>query len=256
MTAENTLADGEVAINLRRDGKGAPLLFLHGALGQFSWPAALASLASRFDVIAPDLPGFGATPRPERVTRVEDIAYVMLDLIERLGAGPVHLVGHSLGGWVALEMAIRSTASIRSLVLADAAGIRVRDVPRADLFRHGPTDLAKLVYATGADQAEWLANAENAMVHEANRYTLARLSWQPQLHNPQLQKWLHRIHVPTLVVWGDQDRVLPPAHAHALAAAIDGATVALMPGCGHMAPIERPEAFSDIVTRFIDGVTP
>lgn len=252
---DDTLDVGGLAVALRRGGAGAPVLFLHGALGQFSWPAALAALAERFEVVAPDLPGFGRTPRPDWLSKVEDIAYVMLDLIDRLDVGPVHVIGHSLGGWVALEMAIRSTTGIRSLVLAASGGIRVVGAPRADLFRHTPAGLADLAFADAATArtgAEWL-RPENAMTHEANRYTLARVAWQPQWHEAQVEKWLRRVDVPTLVLWGDGDRVLPVAHGHALAGAIGGAALEILPGCGHMLHLEQPARFAASVARFIGG---
>jgi pimeloyl-ACP methyl ester carboxylesterase len=121
-----------------RAGKGAPLLYLHGTDGLAEWPAILDTLAERFDVVVPDHPGFGASEAPAWIDDVSDVAYCYLDAIEALGLSDLHVVGQSLGGWIALEMAVRSTHRLRSLTLISAAGIHVKGVPKADIFTIDP----------------------------------------------------------------------------------------------------------------------
>ena len=137
-------------LSLRRGGSGVPLLYLHGTDGLVEWPAMLDTLAEEFDVIAPDHPGFGASEVPGWIDDVSDVAYLYLDAIEKLGLSRLHVVGQSLGGWIALEMAVRSTARLRSLTLISSAGIHVKGVPKADIFMIDPEEQARLAYADRA----------------------------------------------------------------------------------------------------------
>jgi pimeloyl-ACP methyl ester carboxylesterase len=144
-------------LSFARAGTGLPLLYLHGTDGLAEWPAILDALVERFDVIVPDHPGFGASEGPAWIDEVSDVAYCYLDAIEALGLAGVHVVGQSLGGWIALEMAVRSTHRLRSLTLISAAGIHVKGVPKADIFMIDPEEQARLAYADpkrGAEAAE------------------------------------------------------------------------------------------------------
>src|SRR5262249_49759720 len=121
-------------VSLARGDKGAPLIYLHGTDGLAEWPAILDTLAERFDVIAPDHPGFGASEAPDWIDDISDVAYLYLDAIEMLGLSGVHLVGHSLGGWIALEMAVRSTQRLPSLSLISPPGTPLTVPPHAHLL--------------------------------------------------------------------------------------------------------------------------
>ena len=133
-------------LSFARGGNGVPLMYLHGTDGLAEWPAILDTLAERFDVIVPDHPGFGASEAPTWIDDVSDVAYCYLDAIEALGLSGVHVVGQSLGGWIALEMAVRSTERLRSLTLISAAGIHVKGVPKTDIFMIDPEEQARLAY--------------------------------------------------------------------------------------------------------------
>jgi len=241
---------------LRRAGKGPSLLFLHGAQGLSGWLPAFEELAARFDVLVPDHPGFGRSDNPDWIDDVPDLAYFYLDVLAALDLGAVHLVGQSLGGWIALEMAVRSTQRIKSLTLADSAGIRVKGVPRADMFICGQEELAQLLFA-GDGATAWLAEwsaPERAEVYDRNRFAAAKFTWQPRLFNPKLEKWLHRIDVPTHILWGDEDKVIPPPYAAVLQEKIAGARMTMLPRCGHLPHLERPDLFAREVARFIETV--
>jgi len=134
-------------LGFARAGRGVPLLYLHGTDGLAEWPAILEALAERFDVIVPDHPGFGTSEIPAWIDDVSDVAYLYLDAIEALQLSGIHVVGQSLGGWIALEMAVRSTHRLRSLTLISAAGIHVKGVPKADIFMIDPEEQARLAYA-------------------------------------------------------------------------------------------------------------
>src|SRR5262249_25638682 len=164
-------------VSLARGDKGAPLIYLHGTDGLAEWPAILDTLAERFDVIAPDHPGFGASEAPDWIDDISDVAYLYLDAIEMLGLSGVHLVGHSLGGWIALEMAVRSTQRLRSLSLISAAGIHVKGAPKADIFIIDPEEQARLAYADpklGKAAAERVAADKYGDLAILNRIASAR----------------------------------------------------------------------------------
>lgn len=243
-------------LNLRRAGAGEPVLFLHGPQGFAGCAPAVELLAGHFDVLAPDHPGFGLSDAPDEIDDVPDLAFFYLDAIAALGLRQVHIVGHSLGGWVAMEMAVRSTERIKSLVLAGAAGIRIKGVPRTDMFMCTPDELTRLLFvgSGGAEwQAEQVATAEAQEIYDRNKFAAAKLCWQPRLFDPKLEKWLHRIDRPTHILWGEEDRIIPAAYARRLQQLITGASVALVPGAGHMMPVEQPDQFAGAVQRFIVG---
>jgi pimeloyl-ACP methyl ester carboxylesterase len=125
--ARQTIDVNGCKLSLTRGGKGVPLIYLHGTDGLAEWPALLDTLAQRFDVIVPDHPGFGGSEAPAWIDDISDLAYGYLDAIEVLGLPGVHIVGQSLGGWIALEMAVRSTQRLRSLTLISPAGIHVKE---------------------------------------------------------------------------------------------------------------------------------
>ncbi len=243
-------------LHLRRGGKGAPLLYLHGVQGLPASHKAIEQLSQRFDVLAPDHPGFGNSDTPDWIDDVSDLGFFYLDMLAALDLSSVHVVGASLGGWIAMEMAIRSTARIRSLTLADSAGIRVAGTPRADMFIANQAELGRLLFAGEGAAADWAAQWQTSPAaleaYDKNRHAAAKYTWQPRLYDPKLERWLHRIDVPTHILWGAEDRLIPPAHATALAALIPGASITMLPECGHMADIERPELFADTVSRFIE----
>lgn len=243
----------------RRGGTGAPLLFLHGTDGLAEWPAALDPLAQRFQVVAPDHPGFGDTRAPPFIDDISDMAYFYLDALDALGLDDIHLVGHSLGGWIALEVAVRSCARIRTLTLIDSAGIHVKGVPKTDIFLIDPEEQARLMYA---DPARAAAAAERAAAEKyqeiavLNRIASARLGWQPRFFNPRLERWLHRIDRPTLILWGEEDRIIPPAYGEAFQRLIPGSRLQRIPAAGHLPHVERPERVAKSIARFIADAAP
>lgn len=247
---------------LRRGGTGEPLLFLHGVHGLAGWTETLSRLAEHFTVIAPDHPGFGRSDAPDWIDNVDDLAFFYLDVLRQMADGRVHILGHSLGGWIAMAMAIRSTAQIQSLTLVDSAGISVPGVKRGDMFIGSPQETGRLLFA-GEDAAArwaaaWQASDEIKEIYDMNRAAAAKYTWQPRLHDPRLMKWLHRIDVPVHIVWGEADWLIPAAHAEALQSAIGlgGAALTRLPGVGHLGDIEAPEKFAEAVIPFIAGLKP
>ena len=243
-------------VRVMRGGKGAPLLFLHGAAGAGRWLPFMEALSERFEVIVPEHPGFGQSDTPEWLDTISDLAYFYDDFIERLGLGPVHLVGTSLGGWVAAEMGVRSCANLRSLTLVAPAGIHVPGVKRADMFLMSPEELTAALFHDQAMAANMPqpANEEELLVLLKNRLMTAKLGWSPRFHNPDLKKWLHRVTVPTMILWGDDDKLLPAAYGIVYRDLIPGSTLEVFAGCGHLPHVEKADLFTQKTTVFIEGV--
>lgn len=241
-------------LNVRRGGRGEPLLYLHGAQGLNGHEPGIDALAESFDVIAPDHPGFGKSELAGDVDDIADLALFYLDVLDFLALGRVHVVGQCIGGWLALEIAIRNTGHIKSLTLVNSAGLRVKGVARADMFVCSEPDLLKLLFS-GDCGSEWLqswrASSDAEDIYDRNRAAAARYSWSPRLCNPKLERWLHRIDVPTHIVWGDEERLIPFAYATALKQRIPGATLATIAGCAHMPHVEKPQAFAGEIAKFI-----
>ena len=243
-------------VNLLRGGKGAPLLFLHGAAGGGIWHPFLDRLASRFDVLAPEHPGFGRSDTPPWLDNIADVAYFYLDFLKALKLEHVHLVGLSLGGWIAAELAVRSTARLKTLTLVSSAGIHLKNVPQVDTFLSNEEQRIRDLFhdpALADRMTGQVLSPEMADIALKNRFTTAKLVWQPRAYNPHLAKWLHRIDVPTLILWGESDRLFPPAYAAEFHRLVPGSKVVVIPACGHLPNIEKPEEFVGAITGFAAG---
>lgn len=244
------LLDAEIA--LLRGGTGAPLMFLHDATGSAGWAPALDRLAQHYDVLAPEHPGFGGGEAPPWLDRVSDLANFYLDLLERRDIQGVHLVGASLGGWIAAELATRNTSRLATLTLIDPQGLRVEGGIDAFATNDEQTIRDLFVASAPADAAvkRLLApDAEDALLR--NKMVTAKLAWQPRLHDPHLAKWLHRIDVPSLILWGEGDRILPKAGATQWQKAIPESRVAVVAKAGHLPHLEQPEETARLIHDFI-----
>jgi pimeloyl-ACP methyl ester carboxylesterase len=237
-----------------RGGDGPPLLFLHGARGGGVWPPFLQRLSRRFEVIAPEHPGFGRSDTPDWFDNVHDLAYFYLSFLQALGLRAAHVVGSSLGGWIAAEVAVRSTERMASLTLIGASGIHMKGVSRPDTFLWTPEEAVRNLFHYPALAERALAQQpEDAELDRQlkNRFATARITWSPRGHDPHLEKWLHRIDVPTLVVWGREDRYLPVDYATRWGERIPGAEVSVIEDCGHLPQIEKPDTFCDRLETFL-----
>ncbi len=239
-----------------RGGEGPPLLFLHAARGG-AWLPFLDRLARRFHVIAPEHPGFGRSATPAWFENVRDVAYFYLDLLEAMDLRGTHVVGASLGGWIAAEAAIRSAERMASLTLIGPAGIRVKGIPRTDMFLVSAEEAATTLFHDPRLAATLAIDpADEAAMERAlkNRMATARLAWAPRAHDPELERWLHRIRLPTLIAWGREDRFLPAAYAEHWTARLPRAEMLILESCGHFPTIERPETMADAIVEFVRRV--
>lgn len=239
-----------------RAGAGAPLLFLHGSGGAGAWTPFMERMSQNFDVIVPQHPGFNESDTPEWLDNIGDLAYFYLDLIAQFGLSDLHLVGTSIGGWIACELAIRDCHALASLTLVAAAGIRVKGAPKADIFMLSPEDYARHLFHDPALVEAAIARQPSEAELDAqlkNRLAVANLSWAPRLYSPDLHKWLHRISVPTLIVWGENDRLIPPVYGPALQSLIPGSLLETIANCGHLPHVEKADEVAARITAFCHG---
>lgn len=244
------LAGGRV--HLFRGGAGDPLLFLHAAGGAGTWLEFHRLLASSFDVIAPDHPGFGGSDEFAAVEGVDDLVFHYLDVMDALGLERVHVVGASFGGWIAAELAVTAPHRIASLVLLSPAGLRLPDHPVPDIFLMAPGELVATLFQhpppIEAPPAE--PDIDKILAAYRDQTALARFCWSPYLCNPKLERRLHRITAPTLVVSPAHDRLIPVAHGRRYAARIPAARFTEIEDCGHAMYFERPAEFAAVTIDF------
>lgn len=255
---ESTLSLHGRKVQLAQGGQGPPLVYLHGA-GTFWWMDVHDRLATRHRVYAPVHPGFGGSEGLENIESIEDLVFHTLDVLDALELERTDLVGLSLGGWLAAELALRHPARVNRLVLVDAAGLRVPGVPRGNIFMATPPQARALLFY---DPTSTLATTlvpdapppERLPAILRGREAAARLLWNPHTAWRKLTSRLWRIQTPTLVVWGENDHLLPLAYGEAYAAGIPGAKLVTLERCGHLPPFEQPERFLEAVEAFLaDG---
>ena len=244
-----------VELEVESHGAGRPLLFLHP--GEGLWPRRpwLDALAAKFRVIAPHHPGFGNSALPDWIGTVDDLAYLYLDLARELDLQDAVLVGACFGGWVAAEIAVRNTQRFGCVVLADPLGIKVGGVTAARHRRHARDDAGRIHARAWADPARGAVDytrlpEDQLAAIVRGREAFALFGWKPYMHNPRLKRWLHRIDRPTLLLWGEQDRIVTPAYGEAWCAEIPGARMELIRDAGHFPHWEQPAAFAERVAAF------
>jgi pimeloyl-ACP methyl ester carboxylesterase len=245
-----------IALSVQRLGSGQQMVFLHGASGVPSW-LPFFDLIAGDGLIVPDHPGFGYSPDAEWIRNVSDVAMFYLDVFEELDLRNVHVVGHSLGGWIAAEMAVRDRSRFRSLTLIAPAGIRIKGIPCGDNFIWNPEETARNLFFDQRFSEAMLARVptdEEADILLQNRFTAAKLGWQPRWFNPDLEKWLHRAKLPTQLIWGDHDKLMPYAYAALWRDLLPQARLATIERCGHLPHVERAEEVAAIITRFTETV--
>lgn len=240
-------------IRIQQAGAGPTILFLHGA-GGASWTPLHERLSRDWRVILPEHPGFGRSAIPNWMMSVGDLAFYYLDLLKELELTGVHLIGHSLGGWTAAEIAIRNTARLSSLTLMAPAGIAVGDVAFGDIFLWSPEENARHQFYSRELVEQRLRQPVDLDVLLQNRAATARLAWSPRLHNPQLPHWLHRIDIPTLLLWGAEDQVIPLACHEPFLRGIPGAEYASFAQTGHGLHTENFEQVAERLDAFLRGI--
>jgi pimeloyl-ACP methyl ester carboxylesterase len=254
-------------VQVRRGGAGRPLVYLHSAQGEGDGFAALEQLAEVFAVVAPMFPGFGESEGIDAIDDMDDAVFHLLDLWDELGLDAPVVVGLSLGGWMAAELATRYPERIGHLVLVNPAGLYLEGHPIRDIFGRSPGALADDLFADQSHPIAQMMHALDQLSNDVGRQmdipfevvkpiattmaATARLAWDPYLHNPKLPKRLWRIDAPTLVVHGAQDGLIPREHAEFYAANVAGARLVDVEGGGHLLPWEKPAELVQLVHDFV-----
>ncbi|MCG8548523.1 MAG: alpha/beta hydrolase [Alphaproteobacteria bacterium] len=230
-------------------GEGPPMLYLHPEHYAHLHASFVDKLAKRWKIYAPRHPGFDGQNPPENFRRVEDIAYLYLDLVERLGLGSVTMLGASFGGWIALEMAVRNSTRLNALGLIAPLGVKLgsreeRDFE--DIFALSDEDAARALFAVEPPDLNAFSDDQLTAVAR-DRQFVCYYAWKPFLHNPSLARWLHRVAVPTHLIWGENDGFVRRAHGQKLAARIPGARLDVIPGAGHYPQLERLDETVELI---------
>jgi len=244
-------------VRVHTDGEGPPLLFLHGAGAGGRWLGFQEALARRFAVLCPVHPGHAGSPAADWIEEVADLAFLYLDLLDTLRLDRVHLVGASLGGWIAAEMAVMASSRLDSLVLIDPVGIKVEGWIYPFLFGMELPQVVMTIFHR-PEAALALAPTDQSLDTLVDLYrqnaALARVAWNPYLYNPRLRRRLGRIAAPTLLVWGEHDRLAPLACAETWRAEIPGAQLVTFADSGHVPHLEEPQAVAAAVGDFCGSV--
>jgi len=245
-----------IELEVLRRGAGRPILLLHGFDTIDPEALFVERLARHGQIVAPSSPGFGSSPRPKDFDTIYDLVHLYLTTLAALPGGKITVVGFSFGGWLAAEIAAACTHRLARLILVDPLGIKIsdRETPDIlDIFNKSPAEVRRRSWHDPERCApDYDTMSDEALtVHARNREALCLYAWHPYMYNPQLPRWLGRIDVPTLVLWGGSDGVVSPDYGRVFAGMIPGARFELIERAGHHPEIEQPEVFVDHVVRFL-----
>jgi len=258
MSGPSWLTVHGVQLEVIERGRGRPILLLHEEDGLNPNAPFLSLLATHGRVLAPSHIGFGHSPDVDTIDTIDDLSYLYLDLLAEQDLREVILVGCSLGGWIAAEMAVKCTDRLAKLILIAPLGIKVgdretRDIP--DIFALSRDEVTRLQYYDPTRViSDYTTLSDDELTAIArNREATALYVWEPYFHNPKLRQRLHRINIPTLLLWGASDRFVTSGYyGVAYRDAIPKARLELIEQAGHFPHIEQPEAFVERVRAFID----
>ncbi len=244
-------------IEVIRRGKGSPLLLLLGEESALELESPfVAALAEKHSLIIPQAPGFGRSERPDWISSPDDLAYFMLDFLDAEGLRNIPVVGLSLGGWIAMEMAVKDRGLFSRIALVGPIGIKVGgpyDRDLQDIWTLHPEKVAALKWhdiSKGKRDYPSLPEEEVA-IHARNIESFARFCWEPYMHNPKLKGRLHRVTAPTLVLWGENDGVASTSYGKAYAEALPKGSFGVIAEAGHYPQIEQPAAVLAKVEPFL-----
>ena len=258
-TIEEYVRVGGADTHMLRGGSGPPLVYLHSIEGNLGWMRWMDSVSASVTVYAPTHPGFGLSERPPWLETVSDMARFYLWMLQEMGLDRVSLVGHFLGGWIAAEMAVMSPGVLDRLILVDTAGVRPSEGEIADIFLLGEAETNRVAFHDSesvpgyADIFERDLSPEETEVKLRSREMTTRLCWKPYMYDRSLISLLPRVDVPTLIVWGEDDRIIPVGAGLRTHDAIAGSRLEVLPQCGHMPHIEKPDEFAKLVMEHLPG---
>lgn len=241
-------------LHLARAGKGTPLLILHHDTGTLDKLPFYDALAARFDVLIPHHPGYGKSQRPNWMRSVRDISAMYQDLLARSDIDQCVLVGLGFGGWIAAEMATQAPRTVSRLVLVGAMGVKPPEgdildeaiVSYIDYARAGFHDQKVFDAIYGADPS-----TDQLEAWDICREMNFRIAWKPYKYSQTLPHLLSVVRAPSLIVWGDHDRIVPRSAADKYKAALPKAKLEIVKNCGHCVDMEKPAELAKLVTAFV-----
>jgi pimeloyl-ACP methyl ester carboxylesterase len=251
---DSTIEAAGTTLHLSRAGRGRPVLVLHHETGTLDRLPFYDALAAHYDVLVPHHPGYSRSPRPDWMRSVRDIAVVYRGLLSELEIDTAGLVGLGFGGWIAAEMASMAPADLSHLVLVGAMGIKPPQGDILDLAITGYMDYARAGFH---DQKAFdrvyggEPPVDQLEMWDICREMSFRIAWKPYMYSQTLPHLLGSVRAPALIVWGDDDKVVPQSAAGVYAKALPKARLEIVKGCGHCVDMEQPDALAKLVTNFI-----
>lgn len=256
MIATERMTAHGIELEVLRGGDGDPVVLLHGFNSLTAASRFPALLAAHGAVVAPSCPGFGASPRPADFDTIYDLVQLLRAVLDAVPGERITLVGLSFGGWLAAEVAAQAHERLARLVLVDPVGIKISDRETADIldvFNRSPAEVRRAEWHDPDRFAPDFDAMEDADIvrFARDRDALCLYAWHPYMYNPQLPRWLGRIRVPTLVMWGASDGIVTPDYGRAFARLIPGARFETIEGAGHHPDVEQPEALVSHIAGFL-----
>lgn len=253
---EEVKTAGGVSFPFLKGGSGRPLLFLHSLVGEFDWHPFIDALSRHHTVYAPLQPGFDGPDRLGPIDCIDDLVFHYVDLLDAWKLGAPIIVGASTGGWLAAELAVHYPLRVDRLILIDAAGLYIEGTVRADIFAANFNASRRLLFAESesAVATSYLPDQPQAEALDRIlnfRQAIARIGWNPYLYNPKLKERLYRITAPTLVIWGQNDRLFAREHGDAYEAGIAGSKIKIVEAAGHLPHLESSEATAGLANSFL-----
>ena len=244
-------------IQVIKGGSGEPLVLLHGAGGNSGWLNYVQALSDKFTVYMPNHPGYGKSDRPEWLETMADLASFYTWFLEEQGLEGTRAIGFSMGGWLASEIAANCRHAFSKLMLVDAAGIQPKRGEIADIFIISPAQVTELLFHDPKQAPEYESiyggepTPEQADIAERNREMAVRLCWKPYMYDPRLPGLLSRVSIPTRIVWGANDRLIPLECGQMFNQAIPGSDLVVISDCGHVPQVEKTEEFVKTALDFL-----
>jgi pimeloyl-ACP methyl ester carboxylesterase len=247
---------GALDIRFLKGGQGRPYLILHGGAGPGSVLGLAEALAQTDSIVAPIHPGFDGSPRPQWFATVDGLALAYLALIDRLDLDDVVIIGNSVGGWIAAEMALKQSARVAGIVLMNAVGIDTGSAEKAivDPSALAPMERAAFAFHDPARFAIAPSGPDAAAAMAENQRTLRIYAGEPFMHDPTLHARLSKLVCPALVVWGESDRIVDVDYGRRYAQCMAGAGFEIVPRAAHFPQIEQLDEVSRLISRFVADI--